>query len=218
MGWLLIGLLLLATPAWAEPFLDLGLGATKFFPTVPEGSWWQEPFPHSFGTTDFAWRAGLGWRFNEHWSVAGSYIDMGAATSRELQVLDIEHNFATRSCIANCTRPFDVRVRSPLHGPELSVKYTWPFAILSPFVRVGGAWVHNKTTWSVLNNTPDRDTGPGGTLEQSFLMALGGVGVCYRWVCAEATYYEGRHFGADNGFTIATNALVSMMSLNVPLW
>ena len=201
--------------AWAEPFLDLGVGATFFIPKEQDGTWYQEAFPYHFRTRDVAARAGIGWQFNERWKVTVSYLRLGSNSVTSRYVADENYDPGTHTCKRDCENARALTTSDSMQGGEVSVTRTFQIAPISPFLRVGGALMFHSLWW----NPSDYD---GHEIGRQYLygripMVLVGGGVCYHWVCVEATYYHGIGHG-DESWPISTRAFVQMVSLNVPLW
>lgn len=195
----------------AEPFLDLGLGATVFVPAYADGTWYQEGFPHNFTSTALALKTGLGWRFNQQWSVTGNYLRLGSIKSQGNVVADEDYSVSEHRCLRHCEHPVAFHVEDSFQGGELALTYTFQTDPLHPFLRAGGAWfVHTLRVNGVIQED-----------QRSFPASMVGSGVCYQWLCAEVSYYHIiAHSGASGGvgYPLSTNQVVSLVSLKVPLW
>jgi hypothetical protein len=207
----LLAFLFLATPAQAEPFLDLGLGATIFFPAYSDGAWYQEPFPHHFDTKDIAYRAGVGWRFNDHWSVAASYLHLGSISVTAQAVSDDDYNNQTHQCLRHCQHPVSFRVEDSYQGGELTATRTFTDGPVRPFLRAGGAWLFHDL----------RVNGAPFFMGRSFPAGVVGAGLTYKWISLEVSYYHIlAHSGASGGvgYPVSESQLIPMVSVQIPLW
>ena len=109
----------------AEFFLDLGVGATVFIPKDQDGTWYQEAFSHSFDTHDMGLRAGLGWRFNDHWRMTASYVRLGSVEVISDFVSDFDYDAPSHQCRQQCDDPAHLIARDRVQGLEASVTRTW---------------------------------------------------------------------------------------------
>jgi hypothetical protein len=194
----------MASPSYAlEVFLDGAIGPAFHTRTTPDGVWWQQPFPHSFDLRDVAWKAGLGLRFNEHWSVTGSYVSLGETSARTEAVSDENYDHGDRK---------DPRVNlsatDRLAGPQLVTSYRWTQWPVQPFLSGGVALLHHYGSATVREYP-----GPSFNFHGDIPMFVAGGGLCYAWLCGEVTYYRGVH--APN-YPISTEAIVPWIGLKIP--
>ena len=214
MHWLLVLCLLSSSVAHAgELYFDAAVGATLFQRTIEDGTWIQDALPHRTDFTSLAWRVGLGYRFTERWSVQANALRMGTVTSTARVVNDRDYDSIAHACLANCSTAFPFTTIDTMHGGELSLTRTWLLGPVAPFLRGGGAllWHHLRAHW----------LGTAGEMHGWIPMGLVGGGLCYGWACVESTYYHG--IGGMNcltpcGLPIAKEAVVSLVSLKIPVW
>lgn len=190
----------------AELFLEAGVGQSLFQRTTPDGVWWQQPFPHSFDLTSLAWKAGLGVKLNEHWSVTGSYVSLGETQAWTEAVSDENYDHGDRK---------DPRVlltaTDRLAGPQLVGRYTWTHWPVQPFLSGGVAVLHHYG--SARTNTYSADA-PSYEFHGDIPMVVVGGGACWQWVCGEINYYRGLHAPQ---YPISTSTIVPMLRVKIPL-
>ena len=204
-GWKGAGalVLLLSTQAQAlEPFIEVGAGASIFRPVRDDGVYYQQPLPHHFTTTDFGFRAGIGLQLNPLWSITASYIHFGMAKVSATVTLD-QNYVATNKCTMGPCQPTNTEnTWDRIQGEELVVSRKLMEGDFYPFVKLGGAYMtHHVTTYSY-TYAPSHN-----------LAAVAGGGVCYKLLCAEATYYKGI---SGNGSPVAKDVLMPMLSFKIP--
>src|SRR3990167_11054820 len=90
---------LVPVPSYAGLYLDLAGGATQFMVTAQDGDYRQDGLPHTFALTSAAYRVGLGWQFNEQWSIQAGYINLGPLKPRAVFVGDATYNPTTHPCL-----------------------------------------------------------------------------------------------------------------------
>lgn len=212
LSWLLWLLLVGPLPAYAlEPYIEAGAGAALFQITVPDGTWYQEAFPHTFKTTDLALRAGVGVQVAEHWGVSVAYTRLGAVQSDADFVWDANYSPSLKRCISGCERVNHLSATDRMQGPELTVRREFAVGALTPFLKMGGAWMFHSITVPAYTDT-------GRDISIAFkgvvpMVVLGG-GVCYIWVCGEVSYYKGI---GSTGFPLAKDAVVPMLTVRISL-
>lgn len=207
LAYILLGaglmLLVVGKACAAELFVEGGVGTTVFQKTTPDGVWWQQPFPHSFDLHTMAFKAGLGLQLNEHWSVTGSYVNLGTIKAFTEAVSDENYDHGDRK---------DKRVRLTAYdnyqGGQVMVAYRWTQWPVQPFLSGGVAVMshHVRAYHSLSGNTP---TEYAGVLP----MAVVGGGLCWQWVCGEVNYYRGI---MAPQYPISTSVIVPMLTLKYP--
>lgn len=224
-GWLIAGLLAVGffvvsecTPREAHAgsfYLDFAGGLSIGTPctTLPDGDWYQKGLPYQCDTTSIAWRAGLGYRFNERWSIQASYLKPGDDHLKAKYVSDADYDPISHTCLTNCGNALTLVAKDKKQIVELSVARTWAYRDVQPFLRIGGgAMLHEFSIYG---------TQSGFYQEHSGTVPLGliGAGLCYGIVCAEATYYQqiGPPLIVEYGYPMATNAVVSTMGVKIPI-
>lgn len=189
----------LSMPAYAaEVFVEGGIGPSLFQRTTPDGIWWQQPFPHSFDLSSFAWKAGVGLQLDEHWSVTGSYVSLGTAKAVTEYVSDHDYDHGHRDGARKLLTAYD-----RYQGGQVLARYRWTDWPVQPFLEGGVALMHHEIT---ANLTTQFD----GVIP----MVVVGGGACWRWLCGELNYYRGIQAPS---YPISTSVLIPMLSLRIPL-
>lgn len=211
--WMVIVAVMYSPLAYASDFyVNLGLGASLMQQTTQNGTWLQEGQPYKMTLLDLSGKLGLGYRFNESWSAEINGLSFGQARSAGLAVPDEYYEPHAHKPKHGAPKPnhFDARQRS--FGGELVARYTFQTGTIQPFLKFGGFATVNDMPYTILsqpemNVSQDRYTG-------YTVGIVGGGGVCYQWVCAEASYYRG--MGSSN-YPISKSFLVPMLSVKIPL-
>ena len=229
-GWIVataiaLGLLLVSecspTPAHADQGLYVhgSLGATRFQPTVSDGTWRQDGLNRgreTFDTRAFSWRAGLGYNFTEHIGLEAGYFHAGTVRDDLRFVFDRDYAAKAGQCLDNCTNPMRLKVADTYQGLDLAAVYRWhPSEHWSPFVKAGGAILWHRLQADSIGD-PDRNQAFYGRIPAALL----GSGLCYQMFCAEASYYMG--IGGENchspcGYPVAKEFLLTTFGVKVPL-
>lgn len=205
------------TPAHADTglYLDLAGGVSNYFITATDGDFYQRGLPHRVDLSSVAYRALLGYRINERWSIQGGYVNLGHLKQGARFVDDADYDPKAHRCLAKCEGiPF--KMTDAYKGWEASVTRTFPFEDWSLFLRGGGARIQH--TFSIIR----MDVASFHENRGVFYAALMGAGACYKIVCAETAYYHGLggsngFMGQDQGWPLSKELLVSLVSVKVPL-
>ena len=217
---LLLALLLAYDLAHAgELFLDMAAGASRFLVTTPDGDYQQKDLPHSFDLKSAAYRIGLGWRFNDRWSIQGGYINLGTVNQSAVFVPDEFFDPKAGKCINGCQRKANYRITDAYHGGELTVARTWhPTEDYSLFLKAGWAYLMHRFTIN-------KEDGSGQANQHygQFPATVAGIGACYKWACAETTYYHGLggsngFMGQDQGWPLSKEIVLFTAGLQIPIW
>lgn len=216
-----IVLLLLVTcaeqEAHAELYFDFGAGASFFSRTIEDGTWWQQDLPHSNDFTELAFRAGVGYQFQNGWSLQASYLHLGTAKiATRGVVMDEHYDPKAHQCLSKCSEPERIAffTKDRYEGAELAVTYTWQRDGLSPFIRGGAALLFHHLQARIT------DSGYVLDMHGRIPMALLGGGVSYGPFSFDTTWYRG--FGGMNcltpcGLPISQEFLLSIISIKIPL-
>ena len=204
-------------PAHAEVYLDLAGGLTRFLITAPDGDYIQRDLPHTLNLNSLAYRIGLGYRFNERWSIQGGYVNLGTIKQDARFVADQDYNPKLSQCLANCATAPPYKMTDTYKGLELTATRTFPLGDWSLFLKGGGAF--SKHTFSIVR----LDTASFHENKGQFYSVVMGSGGCYQWACLELDYYHG--LGGSNGFMgepqgwpLSKELLVSWLSVKIPLF
>jgi hypothetical protein len=223
LGTLLTCILLLAGAATAgEFYLTGGVGQTRFEPTVPDGTWYQEAFPYQFTKQDLGWQIGAGYALTEAWAVEIKYLDFGTArlhgrwTTSDANYNPIIHQ-PTGAYMSWMGTGQD-----RVHGVSLAVRRAWQIGGVDPFLLAGGIIGHHHIQVEVSDLRDQHGQAlpmPSGDHSASFSgMLYGGVvggGVCYQHICGQVEYYK---ILSHAGFPISTSIVMPTLIVRVPLF
>lgn len=205
------------TPAHAELYLDLTGGYTNFLLTAPDGDYIQKDLPHTLDLSSAAYRVGLGWRFNERWSVQGGYVNLGTITQSARFVADADYDAKAGKCLNNCANAAPYRMTDAYHGGELTLTRTFhPAKDWGLDLKAGGALMLHRFTINKNAGTNDETHRNYGRIP----MTVAGVGLSYKWAYVEMDYYHG--IGGSNCTTpcdwpLSNEMLVTWAGIKVPL-
>ena len=224
-GWLLavligVGLLMsecAVRPAHAELYLDAAGGLTQFMITTPDGDYLQRGLPHTLDLKSAAYKVGLGWRFNERWSIQGGYVNLGTVKQSAVFVSDENYNPKTSQCLNGCPGQSNYRMTDAYHGGELTITRTFPFNAYSLFIKGGGAYLMHRFTIH-------QDNGSHTFMQHygQFPAVVAGLGASYKWAYIEADYYHGLggsngFMGHDQGWPLSKEQAVAWAGVKLPL-
>ena len=227
-GWLLafavaIGLLLVSEcttqPAHAGLYLEAAGGFTNFLITAPDGDYLQRSLPHSLDTRSLAYRVGLGWSFNERWSVQGGYVNMGQITQSAIFVGDENYNAKTSQCTNGCPGRKNYRMTDAYHGGELTLTRTFHLDDAWAWhLKGGGAYLMHRFTLHQENGSHTFIQHYG-----QFPAVMMGAGGSYGPLYLELDYYHGLggsngFMGQDQGWPLSKEMLVGWFGVRFPLW
>ena len=203
-------------PAHAELYLDLAGGATQFQITAADGDYIQRGLPHTIDQTSFAYRVGVGYRFNERWSVQGGYLNLGTINQTAQFVADADYNAKINQCVSNCVTAAPYRMTDKYHGGELTLTRTFTFDDYSLFLKGGGALLFHQFRIARYDGSQAHEN------DGKFPALVLGTGACYQWACAEVNYYHGMggsngFMGQDQGWPLSKEMLVSLLSVKIPI-
>ena len=208
-------------PASAQLYIDAAAGLSMFAPssggtTLEDGTWWQRGMNHSIQSTAPVWRVGVGWQFNDQWSIQAHFIRTNTSLTSEF-VPDANYDHKRHVCVSGCDQRQALRATDKMQGVDLSVTRSFQVGPVQPFVKVGAAIFEHQFTVNVLNSAwSERWYG-------KIPMGLVGAGLCWDWLCAESTYYRGANgmnggcLGNTCGWPIAKELLISLVSIKLPL-
>src|SRR3990167_5316479 len=205
---------LVPVPSYAGLYLDLAGGATQFMVTAQDGDYRQEGLPHTFDLTSAAYRVGLGWQFDERWSIQAAYLNLGTLNQSAVFVSDEHYDRHTKHCLNGCPNQAHYTITDAYQGGELTVTRTFAFDSFDLFLKGGGALLLHRVTIHRLY---------GGTFLEHygrFPATVVGAGGCYGAVCLETTYYHG--IGGYNWLTpcrwpLSKEMFVSLLSIKIPI-
>lgn len=195
----------------SDLYLNLGIGAALHQKTVDNGTWYQEGIgPYRFGLTSLAGKAGLGIRLDPDWAIEANILSLGQTRSSYWAVGDDEYNPKTHQCHTTCS-PRAFSAKDKVNLVEVAALRSWHVWGMDPFVKAGAfLGVHDL---NFVGTSPNSE-GQANKYSGYFPGAVIGGGVCYRWACAETSYYAGI---GSTGYPIARNILVPMFTVKIPL-
>lgn len=197
----LIVLVLCRTTQAAEVYVEGGAGMTQFTRTQDDGVWIQERLPHAWDWQDVAFRAGLGVKLNESWSVGTNYLRWGTVKLENVWQGDETYN---SRCGLACGGSHG-HAWGTVQGGELIGTYHPQLWAVSPLLRAGVAVLDHTIRWQMDGNQ---------TVHQYRGVIVAGVlgaGACYQtWACVDLSYYRGF---ADSYYPLSNAAIISMATL-----
>lgn len=144
---MLFAVIIMVRPARAaETYFTASGGFTKFNMKTTDGFWCQAPFPCARNSTSTVWTAGLGLKLNEHWSIEADYRSLGKQTINSSFVDDFDYDPVNHRCISNCDSLFTINGSWKVAGPSVSGVYSYPFPLITPYVRAGILFWQNSGT------------------------------------------------------------------------
>lgn len=189
----------------AEVYVEGGAGLTQFLRTADDGVWRQEGLGSKTDWQDMAFRAGIGLKLNESWSIGTNYIRLGTVKIASQFVADEDYDAIRHVCKHHCAEAPSGHVWGTVQGGELIGTYHPQLWAVSPIVRAGLAVFDHTVRWQV---------GENPTVHQYRGVIVAGVvgaGACYQqWLCVDTSYYRGF---ADSYYPVSSGAVVSMLSL-----
>lgn len=216
---LLLALLLAYEVAHAgELYLDAAGGFTRFILTATDGDYIQRGLPSKLDLNSMAYKVGLGYRFNERWSVQGGYINLGTINQTAKFVSDEDYAAKQSLCVKNCATAPTYRITDAYHGGELTLTRTFKLdESWSWHLKAGGAYLMHRFTIN-------KEDGSGQSNQHygQFPATVVGAGIGYKWFRTELTWYHG--IGGANGpnnssgWPLSTQLAVAWMGFNIPLW
>lgn len=169
---LLLASLLFTSTAFAEPYahVELGLG-TSYFPTLGDGTWYQDGFRHilnlsspaiTFGLTGTAYESGK-WSLDWH----ADYVFLGHVSSDAFAVpSDSNYNSKTKGCNGACLPLAEYKGNGNVQGVAFTLAPTYKTHGIS-FSVEGGVFVFRPTwhediyNWFAPGNTLHVQHAPG---------------------------------------------------------
>lgn len=219
----LLTLLVWAGPALAGAlYVEGGVGAAFFRPTVDDGTWRQDGVqPPNFKLADQAWTLGLGYRVNARWSIQAHYFDWGEAGVKSRFVSDEYYDPVNHRCLANCQGTY-TEVVDRMRGVDLTASRYWSVNdAVDVYLKGGGAVATHELKW-----------GNGQTMGPVFFkgtipMLVVGGGVCAGPLCFDTTLYQGTFsmnggcLGGskeyDCGYPLSKRVITTLVLFKLPL-
>lgn len=213
---LLLGLVVTCQAQAGQLYLDAAGGVSLFQVTAHDGDYIQRDLPHDLSLKSAAYRVGVGWQFNERWSVQGSYINLGTIKQDARFVADEDYNPKLSQCLANCATAPPYKMTDAYRGWELTATRTFPFKNWSLFIKGGGAYLRH--TFSIVR----LDTASFHENKGRFYSAIVGGGVQYKWAYAELDYYispgsPNSFMGHSQGWPLSKEQVVMWFGFKLPV-
>lgn len=185
--------------------LDLKGGLTFPMRTTPDGTYYQDPYPHQTKLLTGAVGAGLSYQITPAWSVQAHYLNLGSSRIKGRANSDENYDFRHHRCTNNCTWTYGFRATDSLEGGDLTATYRWHRDGLSPFVKGGLALLYHRAKFRNEWGDEDRFNGWIPSLEV-------GAGLQYKLVYVELDYFQGMNFGGQN-LPISTQQIVTFAGI-----
>lgn len=211
--WIVMAICLSTPSVYASDWYAYGgLGESRFRPTVPDGTWYQEGLGARWTTESFAWKVGMGYRMTPEWAVEGGWVSMGAVQQHGWAVSDENYDPGTKRANGK-QQPVEFNAKDRVQGIEVAVVRSWSFwdGWVQPFGRVGGWTGWHRVTFEARHQDGSfaNDGGFTGVLGG----VTGGGGVCVQWVCAETQVYRALW---EAHYPIAKWNVMPMLTVKVP--
>lgn len=209
-------LLTLLFPAFAQAsdfYLNLGAGGAFHQATTGNGTWKQDGQPYQFKLDQVGLKAGLGYRLNKDWALEVDYLYLGKVGAQGFAINDDDYDMHTNGCkkhSKNCG-PMAFSASDRVQMIDLMARRNFDLWGVQPFLKAGGFYALHNLDYYVQMPSGKLD---GGTYRGAIYGVAGGGGVCWKWLCGEATWYQGL---GSSEYPIARNIFAPMVSLNIPL-
>lgn len=194
---------------WA---IDLKGGVSWPIRTTPDGTYWQQAYPHDTKPLTGAYGIGLSYQYTPTLSFQAHYLDLGTSRIKGYAITDEHYDFKAHRCKygpAECTATYGYRATDSLRGGDLTATYTWEREGLQPFVKGGLALLYHQAIFRHQNGDEDRFNGWIPALEL-------GAGLSYKLFYVELDYFQGMNFGGQN-LPISTQQVVAFFGVQIPL-
>lgn len=197
------------TPVHAEAYLNLAGGVSIGQHTAPDGIWYQKGLNYSTDLHAFSWKAGAGWQFTK-FGLEANYVNLGTRRVASTFVDDADYDIKAHKCLRNCSATGNLTASDALHGGEVLASYRWGAGDWHPYIKLGGAWMLNRFTVENYNLSFTQK------LYSGMPMAVGGMGLAYKWVYAETDFYSlvGKQ---PDSTPISTQVVLTTFGLHIPL-
>ncbi len=195
-----------------HPYAVAGIGPSFMASTPQDGLWYQQAFPHRFDRASLSYRVGGGLRLTPQWSLESTYVHLGSPKVVSQFVWDHHYDPIQHRCLKHCDTPNILSGVDTVTGFDVSVIRRFPSENWTPYVRLGGAMLWH--TMRVAAFTPQGDS-VGVVMHGTMPSVVGGVGVCYTWICGEVLVYQAI---GHSGNPLSTRYVVPSLSMQLELW
>lgn len=192
--------------------LDIKGGVAWPIRTTPDGTYWQQAYPHNTKPLTGAYGVGLNYQHTPTLSFQAHYLDLGTSRIKGHAITDDHYDYKAHRCKygpAECTATYGYRATDSLRGGDLTATYTWERDGVRPFVKGGVALLYHRATFRNEWSGEDRFNGWIPELEL-------GAGLSYEWAYLELDYFQGLNFGGQN-MPISTQQVVMFAGVKLPV-
>ena len=195
--------------------LDIKGGVAWPIRTTPDGTYWQQAYPHDTKLLTGAYGVGLSYQHTPTLSFQAHWLDMGTSRIKGRANSDENYDHKNHRCHTNCTWTYGYRATDRLQGGDLTATYTWERDGVRPFVKGGLALLYHRAIFRNENGGEDRFNGWIPELEL-------GAGLAYRAFYLELDYFHGMNirglpFGGQN-LPISTEQIALFAGINILLF
>ena len=211
-----MALLILASECSRQPAhagelsLDLKGGIAWPIRTTPDGTYWQQAYPHNTKPLTGAYGVGLSYQYTPTLSFQAHYLDLGTSRIKGRANSDENYDHKNGRCHTNCTQTYAYRATDTLQGGDLTATYTWERDGVRPFIKGGVALLYHRAKFRN-TDTGDEDRFNGWIPELEL-----GAGLAYEWAYLELDYFQGMNFGGQN-LPISTQQVALFAGVKVGL-
>ena len=189
--------------------LDLKGGLAWPVRTTPDGTYWQQAYPHDTKPLTGTYGIGLSYQHTPALSFQAHWLDMGTSRIKGRANSDENYDYKNSRCVNDCTRTYGYRATDSLRGGDITATYTWERDGVRPFVKGGVALLYHRAIFRNENGAEDRFAGWLPELEL-------GAGLSYKLAYLELDYFQGMNFGGQN-LPISTQQVVGFVGVRIPL-
>lgn len=189
--------------------LDIKGGLAWPVRTTPDGTYWQQAYPHNTKPLTGIYGVGLSYQHTPTLSFQAHWLDMGTSRIKGRANSDENYDYKNSRCVNDCTRTYGYRATDSLRGGDLTATYTWERDGVRPFVKGGVALLYHQATFRNENGGEDHFNGWIPELEL-------GTGLAYQWTCVELDWFQGMNFGGQN-LPISTQQIAVFAGIKIPL-
>lgn len=220
LGFLLVTECQPKTAQAGQWYLEGGVGAAFFHPTVDDGTWRQDGVQRpNFRLLDQAWTVGIGYRITERWSVQGHRFDWGSSAVKSRFASDADYYGG--HCPACPTAHSKVMDR--MTGYDVTITRHFPLTSeWEPYLKAGAAVAFHELKWTYPDSA---EFGPSRFNGAIPMLVIGG-GLCFQRLCWDNSFYTGTlsmNGGClnggqyDCGYPLAKQVGVSLITFRIPL-
>lgn len=198
-----------------QVYTEASAGLSWMHQTAPDGTWRQDYFNPTYKGTAFSWQAGLGYAFNDRWSVQTHWMEWGTNRSDTRHVWDSCYNPKTHQRVSSsgdCANVMRLKTADTMRGFDLTASYSFPYGDWIPYVKLGAALMFHRLRaddYTYLQNKQER-YGRMPMLEV-------GAGIRYKLLYAETAFFTALQ-GQNYHDPVSTQAVITTVGVRVPLF